>query len=203
MLSRPRNPFVRALLDGMRETYDGRWVSHSINMLNARIAQDVFPPGDRPLILPYGSLLSFSWKRGDLCCDYYFHEGTEVSSLFEGRGFNWTMAFSLHLFHSQSGSFLSRSFESLLEQQMRPGVKGEVAEKTNFAEAVSLAIDHLPEFIVQLSALSKEAEAKKSEITREINANEVKYSLPRKRPVTTESGATGQQKSNGSLENEL
>lgn len=174
MLSAPGNPLVADLLREMREAYDGQWVEHSINMLNRHLAARAqFAEGDEfaPLIMPYGSLLSFSWKRGDLCCDYWYHNGTEKTSLTEGEGFDWSRAFSFHLFHSQSGAFLARGFDEDEPQRY-------LSRENNFAQGVRRGVSDLPGFIERLRQLMREAGASREEIKRQIDENARRYPLP-------------------------
>ena len=124
-LTEPNNPTLTTLLARMRKRFDGSWASHSI------VNVDDYFNKNRPagcLVLPYGALFPFSWKRGDLCCDYWYHNGTDVTSLTDGKGFDWTGIYSTHLFHSQSGSFLQR-FEPY-----------QLKEKTNLVNAIRLAL---------------------------------------------------------------
>jgi hypothetical protein len=105
MMSTPNNPVFKDLYERMKKRFNGGWAVHSIENVD-----DYFNK-NRPagcLVLPYGALYPFSWKRGDLCCDYWYHNGTDVTSLMDGKGFDWSGTYSTHLFHSQSGAFLSR-----------------------------------------------------------------------------------------------
>lgn len=100
------------------------------------------PPLPSPPLLPPrrrradGALFPFSWKRGDLCCDYWYHKGKEPTSLFEGKGWDWSSAYSFHLFHSQSESFFKNDDAYSIKQML----KGTSAERKNWPNALALAL---------------------------------------------------------------
>lgn len=94
MMAAQGSDVIRRMIDLMQEKFDGGWVSHSVNMVDAffdqrKYAAAAAPPCDECLVLPYGALFPFSWNRKDLCCDYYYHEGKPATSLFGGTGFRW------------------------------------------------------------------------------------------------------------------
>ena len=94
MMAAQGSEVIRKMIDLMQQKFDGGWVSHSVNMVDAffdqrKYAADAPPPCDECLVLPYGALFPFSWNRKDLCCDYYYHEGKPATSLFGGTGFRW------------------------------------------------------------------------------------------------------------------
>ena len=86
----------------------------------------------------YGALFPFSWKRGDLCCDYWYHKGREPTSLFEGQGWDWSSAYSFHLFHSQSESFFKNDDAYSIKQML----KGTDKERKNWPNALALALNN-------------------------------------------------------------
>jgi hypothetical protein len=105
MMSEPNNPLFAELYERMKKRFTGGWAVHSIENVDDYFAKH---RPDGCLVLPYGALFPFSWKRGDLCCDYWYHNGTDASSMMEGKGFDWSKSYSTHLFHSQSGGFIAR-----------------------------------------------------------------------------------------------
>ena len=108
----------------------------------ARSSRPPLPSPPLPPLLPPrrrradGALFPFSWKRGDLCCDYWYHKGKEPTSLFEGKGWDWSSAYSFHLFHSQSESFFKNDDAYSIKQML----KGTSAERKNWPNALALAL---------------------------------------------------------------
>eukprot|EP00937_MAST-01D_sp_MAST-1D-sp2_P007168 g7168.t1 len=133
MMTRKKNPLFKALYAKMMEVFDGGWDTHSIKMVD-KYFKEHSPPGN--MILPYGALFPFSWKRGDLCCDYWYHKDLPPTSLFEGKDFDWTMPYSFHLFHSQSESF----FRNDDAYSMKMLLKGDPNERKNWPNALALAL---------------------------------------------------------------
>jgi len=133
MFTTAKNPLFKALYEQMKKVYDGGWDTHSIKMVD-KYFKTHRPEGN--LILPYGALFPFSWKRGDLCCDYWYHKGKEPTSLFEGKGWDWSSAYSFHLFHSQSESFFKNDDAYSIKQMLQ----GTSAERKNWPNALALAL---------------------------------------------------------------
>lgn len=143
ILTAPKNPIVKEMLEKMAKVYDGGWATHSIEMVDkyfkglmsgtsssrkvkevaslAALAKE--PPGAAKynLILGYPAMFPFSWKRSDL------YGGP--NSLMSGKAMDWNKAFSMHLFHSQSEGITR--YKSCGE--LRDG-------KDNFAMAIKLAV---------------------------------------------------------------
>ena len=153
MMTTPKNKLFADLYAKMKEVFDGGWDTHSIKMVD-KFFKTHSPGGN--LILPYGALFPFSWKRGDLCCDYWYHKGMEPSSLFEGKGFDWSIPYSFHLFHSQSESFFKNDDAYAVKQML----KGTPTERKNWPNALALALNNDLSELYALMEKHLEADAK-------------------------------------------
>ena len=118
----PRNPLIQALLEQMKEAFDGGWDTHSIKMVDQYFTSH--PPSAGTLVLPYGALFPFSWKPRDL------------GLLFNGTGWDWSTMYGVHIYYSQSHSF----FRSADAQALRAAMQKPEAERKNWLNAVELAL---------------------------------------------------------------
>jgi hypothetical protein len=159
MMSVPDSELFSDLYNEMKKAYNGGWATHSIDMVDTYFKTH-HPEG--VLILPYGALYPFSWQRGDLCCDYYYHKDMQKTSLTEGSGFDWSNAYSFHLFHSQSGSFI-QSIE-----------KAELTAETNLAVAVRKSIKDEHALFELLSKYPYDSE----EVKSQTDAAKTKLGIP-------------------------
>ena len=105
-------------------------------MVDRYFREEENPEGN--VILPYGALFPFSWKRGDLCCDYWFHKNRTALSLFDGEGFDWGSAFSFHLFHSATKSFFANDDAGSVRYAMQQAP----AERKNWMNALAMALEN-------------------------------------------------------------
>ena len=170
IMASAKHPVLKTLLDRMTAAFDGGWVSHSINAVNRYFVENEAAAAaaaestvsvesaasaesaasstwwsgrdGRPLVLDYPHMFPFSWRRPDLMVG--------PDSLFEGSGYDWSSAFAMHLYHSQSEG-ISRYIGRAELAQNDNDESGNTSN--NFAAAVALAVDDLDDLLDKLDNL--------------------------------------------------
>eukprot|EP00929_Paragymnodinium_shiwhaense_P033673 TRINITY_DN18450_c0_g1_i12.p1 TRINITY_DN18450_c0_g1~~TRINITY_DN18450_c0_g1_i12.p1 ORF type:complete len:717 (+),score=153.94 TRINITY_DN18450_c0_g1_i12:175-2325(+) len=93
MMFEPRSSITARLLGKMKEAYDGVWAVHSVHALDQALRESP-PRGAAILGHNAGGFFASSWELGDFM------------ELLEGEGgVDWSGAWSMHLYHSQTGKY--------------------------------------------------------------------------------------------------